>query len=139
MLYIEHLFIQDIRASWSSRYSPPLVLSDLLLLGAGRSHCVPAQLAEHLRAVKRGEKHRHGKGKQNGSWAMRRRGFARAVRHKRRRTERASKKSRSTCGKRGEEGGKEDGMRQERQVSVSLVFRRDRVGVMRMTLVRGDI
>lgn len=36
-------------------------------------------------------------------------------------------------------GGKEEGMRQERQVSVSLVFRRDRVGVMRMTLVRGDI
>lgn len=49
MLCIEHLFIQDIRASWSSRDSPPLVLSDLLLLGAGRSHCVPAQLAEHLR------------------------------------------------------------------------------------------
>lgn len=33
----------------------------------------------------------------------------------------------------------EDRMRQEQQVSVSLVFRRDRVGVMRMTLVRGDI
>lgn len=42
------------RASWTSQDSPPLVLSDLLLLGAGRSHCVPAQLAEHLRAVKQG-------------------------------------------------------------------------------------
>lgn len=33
--------------------SPPLVLSDRLLLGAGLSHCVPAQLAEHLKQVKR--------------------------------------------------------------------------------------
>ena len=30
-------------------YPPPVVLSDLLLLGAGRSHWVPAQLTEHLR------------------------------------------------------------------------------------------
>lgn len=40
--------------------SPPLELSDLLLLGAGLSHCVPAQLAEHLRAVKRGQKKHYG-------------------------------------------------------------------------------
>lgn len=32
-------------------------MSDLLLLGAGRSHCVPAQLAEHLKVVKREYKH----------------------------------------------------------------------------------
>lgn len=42
-----------IRLSRNSEYSPPLVLSDLLLLGAGLSHCVPAQLAEHLKEVKR--------------------------------------------------------------------------------------
>lgn len=35
------------------RHSPPLVLSDRLLLGAGLSHCVPAQLAEHLKEVKK--------------------------------------------------------------------------------------
>lgn len=58
---------------------------------------------------------------------------------RRRGTGRVSKKSRSTWGRRGEEGGQKDGMRQERQVTVSLVFRRDRVGVMRTTLVRGDI
>lgn len=34
---------------------------------------------------------------------------------------------------------KKDGMRLERQVTVSLVFRSDPVGVMRMTLVGGDI
>jgi len=28
--------------------SPPAVLSERLLLGAGLSHCVPDQLAEHL-------------------------------------------------------------------------------------------
>lgn len=40
------------KTSWNSQFSPPLVLSDLLLLGAGLSHCVPAQLAEHLKEVK---------------------------------------------------------------------------------------
>lgn len=33
----------------------------------------------------------------------------------------------------------EEGMRQEQQVTFSLVFRQDRGGVMHMTLVRGDI
>lgn len=43
----------------------------------------------------------------------------------------------STCGESVK--GKRDGMRLERRAAVSLVFRRDAVGVMLMTLVRGDI
>jgi len=31
------------------KYLLVLILSDLLLLGAGLSHCVPDQLAEHLK------------------------------------------------------------------------------------------
>lgn len=53
---LDHLSIQGTELPGASRDSPPLVLSDLLLLGAGRSHCVPAQLAEHLRAVRQGQK-----------------------------------------------------------------------------------
>lgn len=98
---LDHLSIQGTELPGASRDSPPLVLSDLLLLGAGRSHCVPAQLAEHLQAVTRGQKkHHYGKEKKptNGSllrgdcdsfvlWGGKRPG-----------TGRVSKKWRSVCG-----------------------------------------
>lgn len=58
-------------------------------------------------------------------------------------TGRLSKKWRSVCGvgklKSKEKEKKKDRMRLERQATVSLVFRWEPVGVMRMTLVGGDI